>query len=121
MHNVTKFKIVLNKEFGGFHLTEEMVNWLCTCREWPRSAFSNVSNDMYYLTGGHDNSIYFRTGIDLISCVEYLQHTHIHATSSDRRSCYVCSQLKVCQYEVEYSIEDYHDGKERLNFYGKEI
>lgn len=113
-------KLVMHKSYGGFHIDKEMALWLSEHCNWSiggKECDLTCQISDYYSTNKFDiNSIELRSNPDLIKCVEALQNKHQNDSYSDKYYNYIY-KLKIINYTINLSIEDYHDGKEKLNVY----
>ena len=114
-------EVVLNNSFGGFSLNEEMATWLVRNKGWV------VLNDKEYdyrekysietllhMFGSYvapypnNNSFEFRSNKDLIECVRFFKKLHENKFKERVNS------LKIEKLDTQFSIEDYHDGYEKV-------
>src|SRR5687767_190673 len=83
---IKEIEIVINVDYGGFSLTEEMANWLAKNKNWQVAHNPKGKIDGFDLVGVHgsyypggkwkDREIEFRMSEDLIDCVKALQFYH---------------------------------------------
>lgn len=119
-------ELVLNTQFGGFHFDTEMALWLIENRNWvvlsekeydykkeyPINTLTEVMGDYYY--SPHKDTIELRSNKDLIDCVRFLKEKHKDDVYPEKYYGHIHS-LSVKRVKVRVEIEDYHDGKEKIN------
>jgi hypothetical protein len=94
---IAEFKIVLNRNYGGFSITEEMFDWLVQNKGWKD-----------YPAYGDDE---VRRNPDLIECVRAVQKAHENDSWSEQRYNQIFA-LRIFDVTVNLEIEDVHDGME---------
>ena len=124
-----ELEVVLHTDFGGFSFNEEMATWLQENRNWtilndedydyskkdyPLTTL--VKQSFEYLYSPHSSDIKLRSHQDLIDCVRALKEQHKNDTYPDKHYGYI-HKLKITSVRLVLEIEDYYDGKERLNSY----
>lgn len=120
-----KFPMVLHTEFGGFHLTQEMVNRLLERKcEWASQCQKSTgSNPMWFVPYG-DGSDDLRKDEDLVAVVrELTEEFEAKAKTLDtwreradlRRD--MLTNLRVVDVRVVIEIDD-NDGKETVRVTG---
>lgn len=125
MNPIAVVEAVINTEFGGFSLNTEMALWLMENRNWkitkqwdckePKHLVESIG-DHYYV---NDEKIDFRLNKDLIDCVRALKEVHKNDTYPESYYGHI-HNLKIVKLKVNLSIENYHDGKERIGIYTEE-
>ncbi len=117
-------QLVLNKEYGGFHFNKEMTEWLKQNRNWTVLGYQDKNKKEYPVTtligerdyfSGVNNSIELRSHKDLIDCVKELKKLHENDKYPERYYGHIHG-LKIVTIEMNPVIQDYHDGKERVQF-----
>lgn len=121
-----KITLVLNTDYGGFSLDTEMAEWLRDNRGWSllnhefdgrctdgtlKKALSRIMSNIYYHPEQH--SIEFRSNQDLIDCVRELREKRANSTFNEWHYSHI-KCLEVVEANVNFSVNNYHDGKERL-------
>ncbi len=108
-------KIVINTEFGGFYITEEMQKWLKDKKGWS-------DKDLTY---PYDTEL--RTHPHLVECVETLQRKHkkkikdmSYSNAQDYRSDHRILDLDVVEIDVHLNVVDVYDGKEKVECWASE-
>ena len=120
------FKLVIHTEFGGFSLTQEMVDRLAErgCKWADKCGKSYGSNPKYYIPYEDDDELKYRSDADLIAVVEELTEEFESKVKEltdwrERRQLErtMLDGLKVVEVNVSVEIED-HDGKETVRVHG---
>lgn len=123
-----KITLVLNVDYGGFSCDKEMAEWLRDNRGWSllnkdhefdgrcsdgtiKKTLSRIMSNMYYHPDQH--SIEFRSNQDLIDCVRELREKRANGTFNKWHYSHI-KNLQVVEADVRFSIDNYHDGKEKL-------
>jgi hypothetical protein len=123
-----KVKVVIHDEYGGFSLTEEMVNRLKKrgCKWADKCGKAHGSNPHYYLPYDDDDRGVYRKDPDLVAVVEELLAEYEAKTNSDESlpwreqvqlSRSMTANLKVVEVTVSIEIND-HDGRESVKVHG---
>lgn len=117
---------VINVEFGGFSLSDEMALWLMEEKGWtildnkeydykkkyPVETLLDVGGNMNIHPDLNDD-IKFRSNKDLIECVRHFKV--LHKNDEYPESYYgKIHDFRVEKIEIKVEIDDYHDGKERI-------
>lgn len=107
-------EVVLNVEYGGFHLDDEMVDYLCNNCYFMRGHFDSVSKNWWVLKPYEKtDSFDFRSSVGLVNCVRELQNKYDNCEYNCRD--HKVHDLKIVEVDPpEYHIVDYYDGKERV-------
>jgi hypothetical protein len=118
---VQTVSVVIHTEYGGFHITKEMAEWLIKCgwevvpdtRDKTDCPFTHLvkfgSNTYYHW---NQDSIAFRTHPDLIACVQAIQKEQT-GLKNNRDRPYIYN-LTIKKVRINLEIEDYDDGHERV-------
>lgn len=124
---IKTIQIVLNVEFGGFSLDDEMVLWLAEHKGWTY-AEGYDKNEFVDLVGMHGHWVAsakykndeLRTHPDLIECVKTLQAKYEDLPFSEKHYHHIYN-FAIEEIEVHVDVVEYHDGKERIEVRYKEI
>jgi hypothetical protein len=128
---IAEIEVVLHTNYGGFHVDTEMALWLMENKGWKIIEENNPLGNYYgkesefpinwlkdsphdYFFNPNYSSLKFRTNPDLIECVKTLKELHKNDVYPMSRERYIHS-LKVVKIKIHASVEDYYDGKERIN------
>ena len=122
-----EIQLVLNTDFGGFSVDSEMALWLIENRGWkliPANEFDyktkypvNTLIDSTFADLVHApnaNTLEFRSHPDLIDCVKAVKLAHKKDSFPASRYGHI-QKLSIKNVKVHLEIEDYHDGKEKIN------
>ena len=118
---IQTISIVLHTKYGGFHITEEMAEWLIKFgwevvpddrdkNDCPLTHLVKFGSNTYY--HWHQDSIAFRTHPDLIACVQAIQKAQT-GLKNNRDRPYIYN-LAIKKVAIHLEIEDYDDGHERV-------
>lgn len=122
------FDVVLNREFGGFGISQEMALWLVSNKNWPvvdMDDFDWNNQEKYPIncliiwdnkkySTVHDRNIEFRSHPDLIECVKAIQELHKNDEFANSDKIH---DLHIQNVKVDLDVDDYHDGKEAVTGY----
>jgi hypothetical protein len=123
-----KEKLVIHDEWGGFGLTERMVEMLKArgCEWADKCGKSGGSNPRWYLPYEHDNRDHLRKDPDLVAIVEELTVEYDKRLKDEgirswkERSALrreLLNDLKVVEVSISIEIDD-HDGRESVRVCG---
>lgn len=132
---IPEIEVVINTDFGGFRLDEEMALWLIENKNWKVAKYSsedydpNGDHDLVDLNGPYiipkEDNIAFRTNKDLIECIKYFKDKYKLADYVQRLEIEKHGgkvfDLKVVKIVIGISIDDYYDGKERVVITSREL
>lgn len=121
-----ELELVINTEFGGFSLSDEMASWLVENRNWtlvtnkeynykkqyPLETLLIACKDMNVHPNDNSN-IEFRSHKDLLDCVRHFKIVHENDKYPDSYYGHI-HELEIEKFKVRVEIEEYHDGKERV-------
>ena len=130
---IPEIELVINTDFGGFRFNTEMALWLIENRQWKvlkdkeydysqkdkysiNTLVEGIGSDYYYHPG--DDKLELRSNKDLIDCVRELKKKHENDEYPEKYYGHIHS-LSIVKVAVELSIENYYDGKERVNCYSR--
>ncbi|MCI0564443.1 MAG: hypothetical protein MN733_38720 [Nitrososphaera sp.] len=113
-------EIIINTAFDGFSLNTEMALWLMENCGWPvdpneypvKMLFSYGSGDNFFHPRA--DSIEFRSHKDLVDCVRAIKEIHKNDAYPEKYYGHIHG-LAVVTVKVNLSVENYHDGKEKIN------
>lgn len=125
-----ELELVINVKFGGFSFNTEMSSWLKDNHNWTilsHEEYDYKLKDEYPLTtlikhigdyfySPHSEKIALRSHPDLIECIRTLQKIHENDSFREKHYSHIFS-LEVRKVKINLEIEDYYDGKERINSY----
>jgi hypothetical protein len=121
---VKEFEIVVNSDFGGFHLDTEMALWLMEHKHWRVTEDDNkFETDKYDLVGLGDyfwptkkyNETEFRMNADLIECIRTLKKKYQGLSYYERKkSGAKVLDLALSRVQVHVEVQDECDGKETV-------
>jgi hypothetical protein len=114
-----KIRAVLHKNYGGFHLTDEIVDKM-TAKGFEWGAIPPNKSCGEYVHYHAMNEFSFRSNPIFIEVVLELQKENNKLDWYEARKNYI-SGLSVVEVNLNVEVEDYHDGKERLTVNGREI
>lgn len=121
-----ELEAVINIDFGGFSLSDEMALWLLENKSWtildnkeydykkkyPVETLLDLGGDMN-IHPDLNSDIKFRSNKDLIECVRYFKKVHEDDKYPESYYGKIHSlSIKSLKFSVE--IEDYYDGKEKI-------
>lgn len=120
-----EMETVIHVEYGGFTIDTEMAVWLMENRGWSiKKEFENKDNNIFTCliesTFADDyyhinmNSIQFRSHPDILDCVREIKKNHINDVYPDSLYGYI-HNLKIVKLSFYAEIENYYDGKEKIN------
>jgi hypothetical protein len=124
--NNLEIELVLNTDFGGFHFDNEMASWLKQNRNWTILSekeydykIKHPITTLVEMTGGYfyspsRDNIELRSNKDLIECVKFLKNKHKDDVYPESYYGYI-HDLSIKKVKINIEIEDYYDGKERIN------
>lgn len=120
---MSEIELVLHTSFGGFHFDTEMALWLSENRGWNIIRYAdfdykergnypvNTLLDMNSCFLPPNDNVGLRSNKDLIDCVRALQagnNRYVH-------------RLTIMKVVIHVEIEDYHDGRERVNCWAEQL
>lgn len=122
---VVEIELVLNVDFGGFSFDTEMALWLEENCGWTIIAYSEYNyKDKYPITtlidlkgntfSSPNDGVELRSNKDLIQCVRALQVLHENDEYPEKYYGHI-HNLKIETVNIHIEIENYYDGKERIN------
>jgi hypothetical protein len=130
---VHEVEVVVNVEFGGFHLDTEMAIWLMEIKGWTVTEDPKESEttrydlfgmgDCFWPTAKHTDKlgghcdISFRMNRDLIECVKTLKNKRQGLSCYDRwmkTQDHKVLELGITTVQVHIEVEDVNDGKENI-------
>ena len=120
---IAELEVVLHVDFGGFRINDEMALWLMENRGWIIDKTDDWRDDcplnhLYesgqWIWSPHNDSIAFRSHPDLIACVRALKERHKDDSYPDSIYGHIHG-LAIQKVIFKADIEDYHDGKEKVN------
>lgn len=122
---ITTVEIVIHTEFGGFHLDMEMALWLMENRNWKvTKKWEERENFQLIESFGDfhptDDSINFRMNKDLIDCVRAIKEVHKDDKYPESYYGHI-HKLEIVKMAVYIGVENYHDGKEKVNCHVEEL
>jgi hypothetical protein len=121
-----ELEAVINVEYGGFSLSDEMALWLVENKKWkllsnkeydyklkyPIETLLDLFKDMHIHPHMNDE-IEFRSNKDLIECVRHFKA--LHKNDEYPESYYgKIHTLRIEKIKINVEIDDYYDGKERI-------
>lgn len=125
-----KVTVVINGDYGGFSLNEEMAIWLKDNKGWKIAPKDIYPHDEYDLAGDHGyyypstkwKKQEFRLNPDLIECVRWLKWKYRNNDYYDRdnddslkESLRKCRDLRIVNVEIDICVEDKYDGIEEIS------
>ena len=123
---IKSFQVVINTQFGAFHFDKEMADWLAENKRWKivekdvdeadwQSNMLVGYSGNYYIHPSQNRSegLSIRTNPDIIECVRTLQEKHVDLPLSQRYGHKVLD-LRIKDIDIHWSVEDVHDGKEKV-------
>jgi hypothetical protein len=115
-----EFEVLINSNFGGFSIPNEIVLWLHKNKGWElpakngkdNSKFSSMYNNESYLK---DKSIKSRSDPELIEAYKVCKTEWNKREKSHKDKYYSqMSSLKLVKVIANFDVEDYYDGKEKI-------
>ena len=121
-----ELNVVLNEDYGGFHLTKEMAEWMKKeysqnnkkkkkydyKQKYPINTLLDMGGNMF-INPSNNDSIEFRSNQDLIKCVLHFKKVHENDDYMESRYGQIHS-LNIKNVQIELGIKDYNDGKEKV-------
>ena len=121
---IKEFEIVVNEEYGGFHLDAEMALWLMEQKHWRVTENDNdFETTEYDLVGMKDcfwptkkyGETEFRMHADLLECVKELKKKYEAMSYLERkRSNAKVLDFRIVTTQVNIEVEDIDDGIEQV-------
>ncbi len=119
------YQIVIHVGYGGFHVNQEMADWLEKNRAWilidnkdydhkavyPLHTLVKLGSDHYF--NPDKNELEFRCDQDLIDCVREIKKCHEDDKFPDSRY-HLIHKLRIVNLDVKIEIENYNDGYEKV-------
>lgn len=114
-----KNKVVLNRSYGGFTLCQELVDKMDDLGfDWKQLGHDQKPTGYVYCE--LMDSFSFRSDPILIQSVQELQDIHNNATFGQKRKLEIF-KLGIYDIPTTFTIRDYHDGYETLDFNGRDV